>query len=151
MNRENILISACLLGENCRYDGGSVPVENLGPLMKKFNLIPVCPEIIGGMSTPRKPSERIGKKVINREGEDVTSYYERGAAEVLRLAKLYNCRYAILKERSPSCGYGTIYDGTFSHKIIEGNGVTAEILTKKGIKIYGESQIPKLVFDHCEA
>jgi uncharacterized protein YbbK (DUF523 family) len=120
-------------------------IEHLDELMKKYHLIPVCPEIFGGMSTPREPAERIKDKVITRIGEDVTEYYKKGAQEVLNLAKLYQCEYAILKERSPSCGCGKIYDGTFTHTQIDGDGVLAELLISEGIKVLGESNVQELL------
>lgn len=137
----NILISACLLGIDCRYDGTGFFIEKLHALKDKYHLIPVCPEIFGGLKTPRNPAEIIGDRVITKNGEDVTKNYQKGANEVLKLAKFYDCKLAILKERSPSCGYGEIYDGTFSGTVINGNGVTAELLIENGIKVIGESQI----------
>lgn len=141
----NILISACLLGVNCRYNGEGQIVKHIDELIEKYNLIPVCPEIYGGMSTPREPSERIGEHVISKSGKDVTEHFKRGANEIMKLAQLYQCRYAILKERSPSCGYGEIYDGTFSGKLIEGNGILAEMLLKSGVTIISESRIKELL------
>ncbi|WFA10171.1 DUF523 domain-containing protein [Tissierella sp. Yu-01] len=140
----NILVSACLLGVNCRYDGKSKLIDKLKVLGKKHNLIPICPEIYGGLTTPRAPSEKIKDKVISKSGEDVTEHFKRGAKETLKLARFYDCKLAILKERSPSCGYGKIYDGTFTGNIVDGNGVTAELLAKSGIKVIGESEIDKL-------
>lgn len=137
----NILISACLLGVNCRYDGGGKLIDQIDQLKERYNLIPVCPEVYGGLQTPREPAEIIDEKVINRKGEDVSQNFTRGANETLHLAELYNCKYAILKERSPSCGFGEIYDGTFSGRLVKGNGYTAELLSKNGIKIIGESEI----------
>lgn len=138
-----ILVSACLLGVRCRYDGSGAksPVD---PLMGNHVLIPVCPEQLGGMETPRDPAERKGARVVSRSGRDVTEYYERGALETLRLAKLYHCRYAVLKERSPSCGSGEIYDGTFSGVRIPGDGVTAALLQAHGIRVFGESRVKEL-------
>ncbi|MBO5004113.1 MAG: DUF523 domain-containing protein [Clostridia bacterium] len=141
----NILISACLMGINCRYNGESEIVKELEVLKNKYNLIPVCPEIYGGLKTPRNPAERVNDKVLTNNGEDVTSNYTKGAEEILKLAKFYDCKYAILKERSPSCGFGRIYDGTFSKTIIDGNGVTADLLEKNGVKIIGESKIEALL------
>ena len=137
----NILISACLLGVNCRYDGGGKLIEGIEKLKEIYNLIPICPEIYGGLQTPREPAEIINGKVVNRKGKDVNENFHRGANETLHLAKLYNCKYAILKERSPSCGFGKIYDGTFSGNLVKGNGITAELLSKNGIKVIGESEI----------
>ena len=141
----NILISACLLGVNCRYSGDSKRIPEVEILMKEYNLIPVCPEIMGGMATPREPAEQSGDRVFDKKGNDVTVYFKKGAEEVLKLARLFNCEYAILKERSPSCGYGKIYDGSFSGTIIDGNGVLAEMLEKEKIKIIGESRIGELL------
>ena len=140
----NVLISACLLGMNCRYNGEGQLLEAREALMEKYNLIPICPEIYGGMSTPREPAEKKKEKVMTKNGDDVTEYFERGAREVLRLAKLYDCRYAILKERSPSCGYGKIYDGTFSGNLRDGNGILAELLVQNGIMVIGESEVGKI-------
>ncbi len=141
----NILISACLMGINCRYNGKSEIVKELEELKNKYNLIPVCPEIYGGLKTPRNPAERVNDKVLTNNGEDVTEGYAKGAEEILKLAKFYDCKYAILKERSPSCGFGRIYDGTFSKTTIDGNGVTADLLAKNGVKIIGESKIQELL------
>lgn len=141
----NILVSACLLGQFCRYDGKEKVNEDVVNLLEHHTLIPICPEQAGGMMTPRLPSERLGSRVVNRDNEDVTAYYEKGAQEALKLAKLYHCTCAVLKERSPSCGKGQIYDGTFSGTAISGDGMTAELLTKHGIKVYGESQVGELM------
>jgi len=137
-----ILVSACLLGVRCCYDGGTHPQSELIRLCgqdQEIQLIPVCPEILGGLSTPRPPAEVWEGGVHNCEGTDVTAQYQKGAAEALRLAELYGCRTAILKERSPSCGCGLIYDGTFTHTRRPGSGVTAELLLQHGIRVYGES------------
>ena len=140
----NILVSACLLGVHCRYDGNGVLQEELKQLAKDHNLIPVCPEIFGGLATPRNPAERIGERIITKNGEDVTAQYTKGAEEILQLCKFYECSYAILKERSPSCGYGKIYDGTFGGVLTEGNGVTAQLLAEHSVEIFGESKIAEL-------
>lgn len=144
-NKENIIISACFTGVNCRYDQKCINLDRLDELKEKYNLIPLCPEILGGLSAPRSPAERTQDKVINKEGQDVTDYFQRGANETLKIAKKYNCKYAILKEKSPSCGFGKIYDGTFSGKLVDGYGVTAELLEKNGITVIGESDIGKLL------
>ena len=141
----NVLISACLLGVNCRYNGNGILIEGAESLKQNYHLIPVCPEIFGGMSTPREPAEQRNGKVFSKSGEDVTVYFEIGAQEVLKLAKFYDCKYAILKERSPSCGHGKVYDSSFSGTIIEGNGVLAEMLEKNGIQVFGESQLNYLL------
>lgn len=148
--KENILVSACLLGVNCRYDGGNGRQESLIGLIEKYNFIPVCPEQLGGLETPREPAEQIVKfvtgdhdeiRVVDRSGKDVTDSFIKGAEETLKLARLYDCKRAILKERSPSCGHGCIYDGTFSGTKVPGDGVTARLLEENGILVSGESSI----------
>lgn len=142
--KENILISACLLGLPCRYDGKSKPISEVEKLKKKYNLIPVCPEIYGGLSTPRIPSERVGERVINKAGVDVTENYRRGAECALRLCEIYGCKRAILKSKSPACGSGKIYDGSFTGTLIDGDGVTAEYLKQSGIAVFTEEEIDNL-------
>lgn len=144
---EKLLISACLLGERCRYDGASKPLpeEILTLLRARYLLLPVCPERDGGLPIPRIPSERRGERVVNRAGEDVTAFYRRGAALALQTAREAGCTLALLKERSPSCGSGEIYDGSFTGKRIAGDGVAAELLKSAGITVYGESEISKLL------
>ena len=138
---ENILVSACLLGIGCRYDGKHKADLNVLKLKEKYNLIPVCPEIYGGLTTPRVPSERIGDKVMMKDGRDVTENYTRGANEALELCRIFNIKTAILKERSPSCGKGEIYDGSFTGALTARDGVTAELLIASGIRVLGESEI----------
>ena len=135
-----ILVSACLLGCPCRYDGAVKADPRVLSLMERHTLIPVCPEQLGGLPTPRLPSERREGGVFDRGGMDVTAQYRQGAEEVLRLARLYGCTHAVLKERSPSCGSGQIYDGSFSHVLVPGSGVAAELLAQNGITVLGESQ-----------
>ncbi|MDO5563000.1 MAG: DUF523 domain-containing protein [Synergistaceae bacterium] len=113
-----ILVSACLLGLNCRYCGGGCFDDRVVALAKEFCLIPVCPEQLGGLPTPREPDEILNGRVVSKSGIDNTEYFERGAEEVLRLAKLLGCSMAILKERSPSCGSSMVYDGTFTGRKI---------------------------------
>ena len=136
-----ILVSACLLGLCCRYDGKEKADERVLRLLERddIQLVPVCPEQLGGMETPRLPSERRGETVVNSAGKDVTGHYEKGAAQALKTARLYGCKAAILKERSPSCGKGRIYYGTFSGTLKEGDGVTAKLLMHHGIKVFVES------------
>ena len=140
----NILISACLLGVNCKYNAKNNVISGLEELLSKHTLIPVCPEQLGGLSTPRTPAEISGEKVITKDLVDVTKEYENGAQEALRLAKLYDCKYAILKERSPSCGTGKVYDGTFSKTLVDGDGITAKLLKDNGIIVVGESDLSKI-------
>ena len=135
-----ILVSACLLGCPCRYDGTAKADPRVLALMERHTLIPVCPEQLGGLPTPRLPSERREGGVFDRGGKNVTPQYRQGAEEVLRLARLYGCTHAVLKERSPSCGSGQIYDGSFSHVLVPGSGVAAALLAQNGITVLGESQ-----------
>ena len=140
-----ILVSACLLGCRCRYDGGSKPHPDVVSMAERHELVPVCPEQLGGLATPRPPAERVGERVLTAAGGDVTEQYRRGAEEALRLCRIMGCQAAVLKERSPSCGSGEIYDGTFSGALTEGDGVTAATLRAVGIPVYGESAAEKLL------
>ncbi len=132
-----IIVSACLAGYRCRYDGGIVPDAEIVALVKRGEAIPVCPEMMGGLPCPRVPSERTadGLRVVTKDGGDVTDAFYLGAEETLRMARLYGCGQAILKARSPSCGCGRIYDGTFSGTLRDGNGVTADLLLENGIAV----------------
>ena len=138
-----LLISRCLLGAPCRYDGKSKPLaaETLQALRARYDLIPVCPEVLGGLPTPRTPSERQGSRVVMKTGADVTKEYRRGAEAALQAARENHVCAAVLKERSPSCGKGKIYDGTFTGTLTKGNGVTADVLLNAGFTVYGESEI----------
>lgn len=138
---DKLLVSACLLGAPCRYDGKSKRVEQVCVLAQRYELIPVCPEQLGGLPTPRLPSERRGERVVMADGSDVTENYRRGAEKALALCLAHGCAAAVLKEKSPSCGCGRIYDGTFSRRLIDGSGVTAELLQQNGIRICGESSL----------
>ena len=137
-----ILVSACLLGEACRYDGKSKPCEAVLRLAEAHTLFPVCPEVMGGLPTPRIPSERQSDgSVKNAAGEDVTAAYKRGARKALAIAQAEGINTAILKERSPSCGCGKIYDGSFTGMLTDGNGVTTDLLLENGIRVIGESDV----------
>jgi len=143
-----LLISQCLLGVACRYDGKSVVVKEVADLVEKIgkdNCIPICPEVEGGLSTPRLPCERRGGKVLNKEGEDCTAFFEKGAVLALEKARAHDCRIALLKSKSPSCGSGIIYDGSFSSALTTGNGVTATLLQKNGITVFDETQTHELM------
>ena len=140
-----MLISACLLGVECRYDGSGQALPALDGLMARYELIPVCPEQLGGLPTPRAPAERQGDRVVNREGTDVTGAFSRGAEQACQLARLYGARLALLKARSPSCGCGEIYDGSFSGRKIPGSGVAAEKLTAMGVVVYTEADAEALI------
>lgn len=142
---EKILISACLIGDNVKYDGGNNKNEKIKLLLEKYELVPFCPEVEGGLSVPRKPSERVGDRVKMNNGRDVTKNFEHGAEMALNICLYLGIRIAILKERSPSCGSKKIHDGSFSNKLIDGEGVTTELLRKKGIKIISEEEIDTLL------
>lgn len=137
---ENLLVSACLLGFECKYSGGSNKLsdEYIAQLKAKYRLIPVCPETAGGLPVPRDPSERLGDKVISSKGKDVSAQFNKGAEIALYLARRYGCKKALLKRNSPSCGGEFIYDGSFSATLIPGEGVTAELLRAEGLEILGE-------------
>lgn len=135
------LCSACLLGIKCRYDGKSKADRRLINLAKREILIPVCPEQLGGRPTPRKIQEIKGNKVFTKSGKDVTNNFKKGAEETLNITRLFNIKEAIFKTKSPSCGSGQIYDGTFSGKLIKGDGVTTRLLKKNKIKIITENDL----------
>lgn len=138
---ENLLISACLLGVECKYSGGSnaLPEETIEKLRTRYRLIPVCPETAGGLPTPRDPSERLGERVVSCRGADVTAQFKKGAEAALTLARRYGCTTALMKEHSPSCGSGLIYDGSFSGKLVKGDGCAAERLKAAGVSVVGEN------------
>ena len=147
MKKSNILISACLCGFDCRYNGKGVICSEFDKLKDRYHLIPVCPEILGGLTTPRSPAEICGKRVITVDGEDVTSAFLRGAEECLHAASRFDCRIAVLKERSPSCGCGQVYDGSFSGKLVSGDGITAGLLKNSGIYILTVNSIQEFFME----
>ena len=138
-----VMVSACLLGQNCKYNGKNNLNADLVEYLRSYPILPICPEVEGGLSIPRMPSERYLEKVITKDGQDVTEQFQLGATAALQLAKQQNCRVAILKKNSPSCGFGEIYDGTFSSKLKKGNGVAAELLYQNGIVILNEDNYAK--------
>ncbi len=147
MKREKILISACLVGENVTYKGKNNKSPYFEMLLEKYDLVPFCPEVEGGLKVPRAPSEIKEDKVITQKGKDVTDNYLEGASKAIMLCELLSIKRAILKEKSPSCGVHKVYDGSFSNKLIEGKGITTTALEKKGIKVYSEEEIPLLLED----
>ena len=144
-NRPRMLVSACLLGVECRYDGGGQAIDRVDALMARYELIPVCPEQLGGLPTPRTPAERREGRVVNRDGEDVTDAFGRGAIQACRIAALYGAKLALLKARSPSCGRGRIYDGSFTGRLVPGDGVAARTLMDAGLEVYTENEIDVLL------
>lgn len=140
-----ILVSACLLGENLKYNGKNNFNEVVAKLAESFELVPLCPEVLGGLTIPRLPSEINEDRVVNSAEVDVTYEFLKGANLALEKALKENIKYAILKEKSPSCGVHKIYDGTFSGTLIKGQGIACSLLEKKGIKCYNENEIDKLL------
>ena len=140
-----ILVSACLVGINCKYSGGNNYNQKIFDLVKEGKAIPICPEQLGGLNTPRKPVELKvinGKRhAIDNEGNDLTENFERGALEVLNLAKNLNINKAILQPRSPSCGVNKIYSGNFDNKLVDGNGILTELLKQNGIDVLTPNEI----------
>ncbi len=141
--KEKILVSACLLGVNCKYDGTNNENKKVFEYLKDKEIIPICPEVWGGLTTPRDPSEIKGDRVYSNKGQDVTENFQRGAIESLNLAKKLGVKKALLKAKSPSCGNGIIYDGTFSGVKIEGYGMTSRLLKENGIDIITELDLDK--------
>ena len=140
-----ILASSCLLGCECRYKGDGCKCDALIKLAESNTIIGVCPEQMGGLPTPRPPAEICGQRVVTREGADVTEAYRRGAEAAVQLARLTGAQAAVLKERSPSCGSGAVYDGTFSRVLTEGWGITAALLRQQGLRVVGESRLEELL------
>jgi uncharacterized protein YbbK (DUF523 family) len=136
-----IIVSACLAGVCCRYDGAGKPCEAVVRLVAEGQAIPVCPEQLGGLPTPRQPAEQIGDKVMRKDGVDVTTEFRRGAQEALKIARQVGAKTAILKARSPSCGSGKVYDGSFTDRLADGNGVFAALCKKEGMDVKTEEEI----------
>lgn len=140
----NILVSACLMGDLVRYDGKSQKNDFILSLEKEHTLIKVCPETFSGLPTPRKPSEIINDEVFMNDGTNVTKYFNDGVSQSIELLKKYDCKMAILKSKSPSCGKGIIYDGTFKGTFTEGDGMLTRALNKLNIPIFTEEEIDEI-------
>lgn len=130
------IVSACLAGIECRWDCASQERIDIRQMVERGEAIPVCPEQLGGLPTPRPPAEIKGEKVQTKDGVDVTDQFYKGASEALKILELYGATEVYLKSRSPSCGAGTIYDGSFSGKLTQGDGIFTRLLRMKGIKVY---------------
>ena len=149
-NKPKILISACLVGENCKYNGGNnadaICAGELAKLGQIYELIAVCPESMGGLATPREPAEicASGRVVTKFSGCDVTAEFVLGAQICADIARENGCKIAVLKERSPSCGSGEIYDGSFTGRLVSGDGLTAAALKNLGVRVVGESSLAEL-------
>jgi uncharacterized protein YbbK (DUF523 family) len=149
MSEQTILISACLLGIECRYDGTGKAVPELQRILEGYHVVPICPETLGGLIVPRPPAEIQGgggaevlagtARVMSREGRECTAEFIRGAEAVLQLVRQHQPLLLILKANSPSCGVGAIYDGSFSARLKPGDGVTAALLKRNGVKVYSET------------
>ena len=135
-----ILVSACLAGEKCKYSGGDNLHPEIARLVKEGRAVMVCPEQLGGLPTPRCPSEIIAGRVVNTRGEDVSANFEEGARKARAVCRQHHCTAAVLKGLSPSCGCHGIYDGTFSHKVVAGKGVFAQLLEKEGVACMDENE-----------
>ena len=138
-----LLVSACLIGVNCRYNGGSTRIESLVRLFEEGKALPVCPEMLGGLSAPRSPCEIVQaadgtERVMDRDGVDRTAAFHEGAERTLSICRAAGIRKAVLQQRSPTCGHGIIYDGTFQSVRIPGNGITARLLEANGIEVLSD-------------
>ena len=140
-----IAVSACLLGHNCKYSGGNNRSQKVLDYIAGHEVIPVCPEVAGGLSTPRVPVELKDGRAINREGEDVTEFFRKGVEKTMANLTREQIDLAILQPRSPSCGCKQIYDGSFTNTVIPGDGVAAEKLRAAGVTLFGESELEKLI------
>lgn len=143
--KDSLLVSGCLLGNNTKYNGKNNYIEGIDKLKDKYNLIVICPEVMGGLSIPRDPSEIKDGNVYSNKGLDVTNEFNKGALLAYELAVKHNCKAALLKDGSPSCGSKKIYDGSFNGNKIDGDGITVRMLRKLDFKIYTESEIDKLL------
>lgn len=142
---ETILVSACLLGDNVKYNGGNNYDERIEKLKDYYDIVPICPEMFGGLTTPRVPSEIKGDSIINKEGKDVTFEFNKGAHKVINIVNFCHCKKAILMDRSPSCGVHKVYNGKFNGTLIDGMGYTAKLLKSKGIELYTIDEIDELL------
>lgn len=155
---ETIIVSACLLGDKCRYDGKSNYNEKVKFLKEHFDIVPICPEQFGGLPTPRDPSEQKDGKVVSNKGRDVTRFFEKGKDDVLNIVKYLHIRKAVLVENSPSCGLTHVYNGRFNKTLIKGEGITTKALKELGVECYSIDEIenmleltPKEAFEQKEA
>ncbi|MGI6736369.1 MAG: DUF523 domain-containing protein [Anaerovoracaceae bacterium] len=146
MKRRRLLVSACLCGEPVRYDGRARALDDprFQRWLEEGRLVPICPEVAGGLPVPRPEAQRRGSRVVTRDGRDVTTAYERGAAAALALARSCDAALCILKQSSPSCGSLQIHDGSFRGKKIPGRGFTAEVLQRAGFRVFGEDQMDEI-------
>lgn len=142
---ETILVSACLLGENCKYNGGNNYDAKIEQLKELYDIVPICPEVFGGLPTPRIPSEIKNGNIINKAGKDVTYEFNKGAHKVINIVNFCHVKKALLMDRSPSCGVTKIYNGKFNGTLIDGMGYTAQLLKSKGVELYTLDTIDELI------
>ncbi len=142
--KKKVMVSACLLGDNCKYDGKNNYHEKLNKFLEDKIVIKVCPEMLGGLGVPLLPSEITGDKVINKHGDDVSYYFTKGALETVKIAQREQISIAILKSNSPSCSNEMVYDGTFTHNLVYGEGITAHMLKLNGVEVFNENDIDRL-------
>ncbi len=140
-----ILVSACLLGENCKYSGGNNYCQAVVDYLKNKEYLPFCPEAAGGLPIPRPPCERRGQQVVSKDGRDETEAFYQGAQQGLALCQKHGIKLAILKESSPSCGSSLIYDGSFGNRKIPGEGVTAALFRQHGIEVLSEEDVKRIL------
>lgn len=140
-----IAASCCLIGENCTYAGKNNLCKEIKELYKQGEVLPLCPEVLGGLPIPRTPCEIVGEHVIDQNGKDKTKEYQLGAKIALEKCLENDIKIAVLKAKSPSCGKDFIYDGTFSHQLIEGNGIFVQMLKENGIQVYTENEIEEVL------
>jgi uncharacterized protein YbbK (DUF523 family) len=145
MKKDTLVISACLAGSCCRYDGSSAPLSCLNELAEVFELIALCPEQLGSLPSPRPCAELVAGRVLTKDGSDLTEAFLKGARTSLSLARAQGCRAALLMERSPSCGSTCVYDGTFSGTLVEGEGIFASLLREQGFSLYTPKTIDALM------
>lgn len=145
VGKEKLAVSACLLGTPCRYDGKAKPCAEITRLSEHFDFLPICPECAGGLPTPREPAEIKGDRVVTLSGKDVTNEYKKGAEYATALTYAHWCRYALLKKNSPSCSSNSVYDGTFTGKLVCGEGITVQEMKKANICIFDEDGIDELI------
>ena len=136
-----ILVSACLLGTDCKYNGGNNLCAPVKALEKNYRIIPICPETLGGLTSPRQPAEIQNGRVFNTKGEELTEAFRTGAEKALAIGEEYGCNLAVLKANSPSCGFGEVYDGSFCHIKVAGNGIAAQLLLEHGYRILTEKEL----------
>ena len=143
---QKLLLSACLIGQKVRYDGGDCFQSHplLQTWFKEGRIVTICPEMAGGLTTPRPPAEKLQGHIITNIGINVSEQFQKGAERALALCQKHNIQFALLKAKSPSCGNTQIYDGTFTRTLIQGQGVTAKLLSKNGIRVFNENEIDEL-------